>query len=105
MIIGFFGSLVAIIACGCFIFLSFRSAAIATADDVAIITSPSTILSTSPRVPKDRSQEAMLLHEGTRVRILDSVRSTTDSVNSLWYDVEVDNAHRAWINAAAIEKI
>ena len=103
--IGFFGSLVAIIACGCFIFLSFRSAAIATADDVAIITSPSTILSTSPRVPKDRSQEAMLLHEGTRVRILDSVRSTTDSVNSLWYDVEVDNAHRAWINAAAIEKI
>ncbi|WP_300859193.1 hypothetical protein [uncultured Duncaniella sp.] len=47
----------------------------------------------------------MLLHEGTRVEILDSVRSTTDSINSLWYDVQVDNAHRAWINAAAVEKI
>lgn len=103
--IGFFGGFVTLIACGCFIFLAFRSAAIAEADDMAIITSPSTILSTSPRVPKDRNQEAMLLHEGTRVQILDSVRSTTDSVNSLWYDVQVDNAHRAWINAAAVEKI
>ncbi|MCM1076433.1 MAG: tetratricopeptide repeat protein [Bacteroides sp.] len=102
---GFFGGFLTLIGCGCFIFFAFRSAAIATADNVAIITSPSTILSTSPRVPKDRSQEAMLLHEGTRVEILDSVRSTTDSINSLWYDVQVDNAHRAWINAAAVEKI
>lgn len=103
--IGFFGGFLTLIASGCFVYFAFRSAAMATADNVAIITSPSTILSTSPRVPKDRTQEAMLLHEGTRVEILDSVRSTTDSVNSLWYDVQVDNAHRAWINAAAVEKI
>lgn len=102
---GFFGGIVALIACGCFLYLSFRSASIASADDVAIVTTPSTILSTSPRIPKDRNQEAMLLHEGTRVQILDSVRSTTDSINALWYDVQVDNAHRAWINAAAVEKI
>ncbi|MDE5665598.1 MAG: tetratricopeptide repeat protein [Duncaniella sp.] len=103
--IGFFGGLLTFFGCICFIFLAFRSATIATAENVAIITSPSTILSTSPRVPKDRTQEAMLLHEGTRVEILDSVRSTTDSINSLWYDVQVDNTHRAWINAAAVEKI
>lgn len=103
--IGFFGGFVTLIATGIFIFFAYRSAAIAVADDAAIITSPSTILSTSPRVPKDRNQEAMLLHEGTKVTILDSVRSTTDSINSLWYDVEVDNNHRAWINAAAVEKI
>ena len=103
--VGFFGGFLALLRCFCFVYLAFRSAAIATADNVAIITSPSTILSTSPRVPKDRTQEAMLLHEGTRVEILDSVRSTTDSINSLWYDVQVDNAHRAWINAAAVEKI
>lgn len=103
--VGFFGSIIALLMTGCFMFLSFRSASIAKADNKAIITSPSTILSTSPRVPKDRSQEAMLLHEGTKVTILDSVKSTTDSVNSLWYDVEVDNTHRAWINAAAVEKI
>ncbi|MCM1356482.1 MAG: tetratricopeptide repeat protein [Staphylococcus sp.] len=103
--IGFFGGFIMLLLSGSFVYLSFRSAAIATADDLAIITSPSTILSTSPRVPTDRSQEAMLLHEGTRVQILDSVRSTTDSINSLWYDVQVDNTHRAWINAAAVEKI
>lgn len=102
---GFFGGIVAFIACLCFIFLAFRSASIAMADDVAIVTAPSTILSTSPREPKDRDQEAMLLHEGTRVQILDSVRSTSDSISTLWYDVQVDNAHRAWINAAAVEKI
>lgn len=103
--IGFFGGILTIFLCFGFIFFAFRSAAIATADNLAIITTPSTILSTSPRVPKDRTQEAMLLHEGTRVEILDSVRSTTDSIHSLWYDVRVDNTHRAWINAAAIEKI
>ncbi len=103
--IGFFGGIISAILTGCFLFLSSRCAAIAEAENIAIITSPSTILSTSPRVPKDRNQEAMLLHEGTKVTILDSVRSTTDSINSLWYDVEVDNTHRAWINAAAVEKI
>lgn len=89
------------------IFFAFRSAANALADDVAIVTAPSTILSTVPRTPTDRSQEAMLLHEGTRVMILDSVSSTSarDSVRSVWYDVEVDNAHRAWINAEDVAKV
>lgn len=102
---GFFGGIITILCCFVCIFFSYRSARIALADNVAVITVPSTILSTTPRVPQDRSQEAMLLHEGTRVTILDSVRSTTDSINSLWYDVQVDNAHRAWINAAAVRKI
>ena len=102
---GFFGGILAmLVGAGC-LFFAFRSAAISMADNIAIIVSPSTILSTVPRLPQDRNQEAMLLHEGTRVTILDSVRSTTDSINSLWYDVEIDNAHRAWINANAIKKI
>ena len=102
---GFFGGIITILGCFVCVFFAYRSASIALADNVAVITVPSTILSTTPRVPQDRSQEAMLLHEGTRVTILDSVRSTTDSINSLWYDVQVDNAHRAWINAAAVSKI
>lgn len=103
--LGFFGGFVSVILTAIFIFLSLRSASIANADDKAIVTASSTILSTSPREPKDRSQEAMLLHEGTKVTILDSVRSTSDSIPTLWYDVEIDNTHRAWINAAAVEKI
>ncbi|WP_303030309.1 M48 family metallopeptidase [uncultured Duncaniella sp.] len=103
--LGFFGGILTFMACCVSLYFSFRSAAIAMSDDAAIITVPSTILSTTPRVPQDRSQEAMLLHEGTKVKILDSVKSTTDSIHSLWYDVEVDNSHRAWINASAVEKI
>lgn len=103
--LGFFGGIVTFIICVVALFFSSRSAAISLAKDAAIITSPSTILSTSPRTPRDRTQEAMLLHEGTRVQILDSVRSTTDSVSSLWYDVQIDNTHRAWINAKDVEII
>ena len=104
---GFFGAIVAFILCCWFIFLAYRGAARSLSDDVAIVISPSSILSTVPRTPSDRSQEAMLLHEGTRVEILDSVSSTAagDSVKTLWYDVQVDNAHRAWINATDVEKI
>ncbi len=104
---GFFGGIVTLIGCMVCMFFAFRSASLALADDVAIITSPSTILSTVPRTPTDRSQEAMLLHEGTRVTILDSVSSMSaaDSVRTVWYDVEVDNAHRAWINAADVTKV
>lgn len=103
--IGFFGGIVALIVCGVCLFLSLRAASITSATNKAVVTAPSTILSTVPRMPQDRRQEAMLLHEGTKVTILDSVRSTTDSIDALWYDVEVDNAHRAWINANAVEKI
>lgn len=103
--LGFFGGFVTLILCGLCIYFSFRSAAISMAKDVAIVTAPSTILSTAPRTPRDRSQEAMLLHEGTKVTILDSVTSSTDSVPTKWYDVEVDNTHRAWINSKAVEII
>lgn len=103
---GFFGSIVTICGTGIFIFLSFRAAAISLADDAAVIIAPSTILSTVPRAPHDRSQEAMLLHEGTKVKIIDSLKTTTpDSVISKWYDVEIDNTHRAWIDSNAVEKI
>ena len=65
----------------------------------------SDILSTSPREPKDRSEEAMLLHEGTRVRILDSVAAPGDTTGLKWYDVSIDNHHRAWIKSTDVEII
>lgn len=104
--IGFFGGFVAVLASAFFVFFSLRAAHIAISDAAAVITAPSTILSTSPRAPVDRSQEAMLLHEGTKVEILDSVKTTgTDSVPTMWYDVQIDNEHRAWLNARDAERI
>lgn len=102
---GFFGGFVVLIFAVISGFLSARNAAMCQATDRAVITVPSTILSTSPRAPRDRSEEAILLHEGTKMRILDSVSTRTDSVKSVWLDVEIDNQHRAWIDRNAVEII
>ncbi len=102
---GFFGAGISVIICGIALFFSLRNASTATATEQAVIIAPSTILSTAPRVPADRSLEAMLLHEGTKVEILDSVRNPADTIAPLWLDVQVDNTHRAWINARDVERI
>ncbi len=103
--VGFFGGFVVLIVAVISGFLSARNAALCQASDKAVITVPSTILSTSPRAPRDRSEEAILLHEGTKMHILDSVSNRTDSVPSVWLDVEIDNQHRAWIDRKAVEII
>lgn len=103
--VGFFGGFGVLILAVISGFLSARNAAICQSTDKAVIIVPSTILSTSPRAPRDRAEEAMLLHEGTKMRILDSVSTRTDSVKAVWLDVEIDNQHRAWIDRNAVEII
>lgn len=98
---GFFGALALVTVCIMANILACRAAAKVSAENKAIVTSPSVILSTTPRVPKDRSEEAMLLHEGTKVTILDSL----NTAGTVWYDVRVDDTHRAWISSEAIEII
>ncbi len=102
---GFFGAIILILVSVVSNIFAYQAAGKANSHNHAVIIEPSTILSTSPRIPKDRSEEAMLLHEGTKVEILDSVSTTIDSIATKWYDVKVDNSHRAWVNSSAIEKI
>lgn len=103
---GFFGAIVlALITIVTCVFAR-RSGQIVSAADRAIIIKPSVILSTTPRLPKDRSEEAFLLHEGTPVHIIDSISEPSDPTGCLkWYDVKVDNSHRAWISSDDVEKI
>lgn len=103
--IGFFGAIVLLALCVITNIFAHIATDYSTAGDEAIIIKPSTLLSTSPREPKDRSEEAILLHEGTKVELLDSVSTRTDSIVTKWYDVQVDNNNRAWIKGADIEKI
>lgn len=103
--IGFFGGIAMLLFSGVSIFFSFRSKAIATDDSQAIITAEATVLSTVPRAPLNREEEAMLLHEGTKVRIIRSIALSGDSAGEIWHEVDVDNRHRAWINGNDIEKI
>lgn len=103
--LGFFGGALSLILAIVGIALSFNAKSIASDRSTAIITAETTILSTVPRQPVNRDEEAMLLHEGTKVRILRTIAIDGDSTATPWHEVEVDNRHRAWINDADIEKI
>jgi hypothetical protein len=76
-----------------------------TSHDTAIVTATSTQLSTAPSTPTDNSEQAFLLHEGSKVAVLDSVATPMDETAKKWYEVRVDNEHRAWINGDDIEII
>ncbi len=102
---GFFGGFILLVICVVTNIFAYSGSNKARSHTTAIVTEPSTILSTSPRTPKDRSEEAFLLHEGTKVEILDSVSTAADANGTKWYEVSVDNSHRAWISGSAIEKI
>lgn len=102
--VGFFGGLVIFAIFVVTLIFAIYANGLRHDHDDAVITAPSTILSTKPRAPKDRSEEAMLLHEGTKIRILDSV-NTYDSNGNRWYDVQIDNNHRAWVKDSDIERI
>lgn len=101
----FFGGLVLLVLTISGIIISVNAASRVTADNQAIITASSVQLGTSPRVPKNKAEEAFLLHEGTQVEIVDSLSTTTDNVQEKWYEVKVDSEHRAWINAKDVERI
>lgn len=103
--VGFFGGAVVFVLSVFCIAEAFYGKRLSKSANEAIITAKSTILSTSPRTPVNSSEEAMLLHEGTKVYIQDSIGVETDSVRNVWYDVKVDNDHRAWISKSAVEKI
>lgn len=101
----FFSGLVLIALTFCGIAVTITSARRTVSNENAIIISESVNLGTSPRAPKDKSEEAFLLHEGTRLQIVDSLTTTNGETRSKWYEVKVDRDHRAWINSDNIEKI
>lgn len=95
---GFFGALFFGFISIIIIIFAFKARQYATDPSEAIIMSETAELSTVPRAPSNRNEEAMLLHEGTKVRILRSISLKSDSIANTWHEVEIDNNHRAWIN-------
>lgn len=100
----FFGGGILLILTVCSLALSFTGASKASGHDNAIIISPSAQLSTAPRTPSDADSQAFLLHEGTKVGIVDSVKPSDPALDS-WYEVKVAGNARAWINGRDIERI
>lgn len=100
--LSFFGGLIIFIVCALAVIISFAAANRVESDRYAIILPPSAQLSTTPREARNQSEEAFLLHEGTKVEIVDSISSSADGK---WFEVRVGQNERAWIKAADVERI
>lgn len=103
--IGFFGAIFALPISVVMFVLATRAANLSTAHNEAIVSTPSMILSTAPRVPKDRNEEVALLHEGTKIEVIDSLNVTSDSLTTRWYKVELPAGHQGWTSSDHIEII
>lgn len=98
----FFGGIVVFIVTFLAVMASFAAANRVTSNDYAIILPPAAQLSTSPREARSQSEQAFLLHEGTKVLIIDSIAT---KAGGKWYEVKVGSRNRAWIKASEVERI
>lgn len=100
--IGFFGGAVLIVACILANLAAFHVYHKATDGNGAIIMPESVTLSTAPREPRGKEEEAFKLQQGTRVEIVDSV---ADKTSGKWLQVSTAGGHKAWVNAKEVEVI
>lgn len=101
----FFSAIVILLIDFLSVYMAITSANAVNSHTDAIVTEVSVQLSTSPSSPTDASQQAFLLHEGSKVRILQTLDTPHDPYVKQWYEVLVDEQHRAWIDASAVEII
>lgn len=71
----------------------------------AVVVVNSSQLSTSPATPANNTQQAFVLHEGTKVELIDSVATPMDATSPMWYEVKIGADHRAWIPKSDVEII
>lgn len=100
--ISFFGGSLIFIITLITVLISFAAANRTESNAYAIIMPPASQLSTSPREARTQSEQAFLLHEGTKVLIVDSISS---SAEGKWYEVKVGARDRAWIKASDLQRI
>ena len=100
--IGFFGGAVLIVVSILANLAAFHVYHKATGGNGAIIMPESVTLSTAPREPRDKEEEAFELQQGTRVEIVDSI---TDKTHGKWLQVSTAGGHKAWLKAKDIEVI
>lgn len=98
----FFGGIIVFLITVAALVLSFDAANRVETDRMAIVLPPASQLSTSPREARNAQEQAFLLHEGTKVEIVDSILNPGEG---LWYEVRVGSHDRAWIKAADLERI
>lgn len=99
----FFGGMLVFVLTVCAVAISFAAANRVESDKYAIILPPAAQLSTSPREARSQSEQAFLLHEGTKVEVIDSVSSPGEG--GKWLEVKVPTGERAWIKSTDVERV
>lgn len=99
--VGFFGSIIALVVSVLSIWAAMHMHTRAVSHNEAIVMASPAVLSTSPRIPKDKTEVAFELAQGFKVTIIDRV----ETVGKVWYHVETASHQQAWINANDIEVI
>lgn len=100
--IGFFGGAVMIVLSILANIAAFHVYHKATGGNGAIVLPESVTLSTAPREPRDKKEEAFELQQGTRVEIVDSI---SDKSSGKWLQVSTAGGRKAWLNARDVEVI
>lgn len=101
----FFVALVLLVVNVVTVIIAINAASIVAGNNEAVVVVKSTQLSTSPSTPVDESQKAMLLHEGSKVKVIRELATPNDPRVKKWIEVEAAGDNRAWIDAEAIEVI
>ena len=102
---GFFGAIILIFLLVFFISVAYNSANRLYRHDRAVVMVPTTNLTSAPRSPKSKTEKVVPVHEGTVLRIVDSVATPDDAASHMYYDVKINNTTRAWVKAADVERI
>ena len=102
---GFFGGIVLLVLFVYTLATAYDSMASARSHESAVVTTPSTQLSSTPRASRTASDKVVTIHEGTKVEIVDSVATPDDPVSPKWYNVKINNGTKAWLRASDVERI
>ncbi len=103
--VGFFGGAFFAFVCIAANIFAYNARAAATDNSYAVVLSDSTMLSTVSRAPVGRNETAFVLHEGTKIKKLDSLRNVENGDSSIWYRIRTSDRQEVWIDGKAIEEI
>lgn len=102
--IGFFGGFLLLITFCYLLVVAINAANRINDHSEAIVTAQSTLLNSMPRQPK-QTEKVVVLHQGTKVEIIDSVATPDDPVSPRWYNVRINSSAEAWLRASDVERI
>ncbi|MGM9859891.1 MAG: hypothetical protein ACI31C_03955, partial [Muribaculaceae bacterium] len=102
--VGFFGGIILVFVVIYMLIVAADARARINDHSEAIVTSPATMLNSSPRQPK-QTEKVVPIHEGTKVQIIDSIATPDDPVSPRYYKVRLNGSTPAWLRATDVERI